>query len=125
MLPWADFNSHLYDPYDALNHFILGEEKEGHDAAKKLHPLYDNLNKVALRMHSRNYYQIMGYDKYPKSDFVICCADPDNNNGVKGGTGQAVRVARHYNIDVINIREENWKEEFDQLIFNIEAFDDF
>lgn len=122
MLPWQGFNEKLYDVDEALDHYDLGESQTGIEAAEKYHPHFKTLNKSALKLHARNYHQIAGYDKYPKVDFVICCSDPDPTGGVKGGTGQAVRIAKKLNVPVINIREDGWQEQYEQWIFDIETF---
>ena len=56
---------------------------------------------------ARNYFQVHGDPPhYPMVDFVVCCADRDlkDPKKVKGGTGQAVRMATKRGIPVFNIR---------------------
>jgi len=57
---------------------------------------------------ARNYRQIMGVGKYPMVKCVICCANP-TKDGVKGGTGQAVRIAKSISVPVFNVRDPMWK----------------
>lgn len=125
MLPWDGFNEHVYPHTKALDAYVVGKEEKGVEAMMELHPHNDTLKDSAKALHARNYYQIMGFDKYPKSEFVICCADRDYNGDIKGGTGQAERIAKKYKVPIINIRDKNWEEEFEQLIFNIDMFNDF
>jgi hypothetical protein len=126
MLPWPKFNDHVYDVDQAFDSFVLGESEEGIESAYKFHPNKDALKKdTFLRLHARNYHQVMGWEVYPRSEFVICCAPFDSNNDESGGTGQACRIARSIHLPIINIRKKGWEKEYEQLIFNIEALGDF
>lgn len=117
MLPWLNFNKNEYDVKKSLAYFDLGDTKEGNFNAEKHHPNFKNLSQGAKRMMSRNYHQVIGYDIYPKVSFIVCCADEDEY-GVKGGTGQACRIAKYNKIPIFNIRNgwDNQKEEFSNLI---------
>ncbi len=68
-------------------------------------------------MMARNWHQIVGYDSYPPVSFVVCCAN-ESNGEVIGGTGQACRIAKDFNIPIFNIRNgwDNQKEAFSALV---------
>jgi hypothetical protein len=112
-LPWKNFNTENYNINKSLDSFIVGETKEGIASLEKYHPNPLYLKRGARLLMSRNYHQIFGYEKYPKVSFVLCCADEDKYGNVKGGTGQAVRIAKDNNVPVFNIRNKNWKKELD------------
>lgn len=106
-LPWPGFNMVQYSKiYSTVIH-----SDESMESVMKYHPAPHVLSEAARKLMSRNYYQIHGFGDLPKVDFVVCCADPiRNSNGeVKGGTGQAVRIALDLNIPVFNIRDKNSK----------------
>ena len=124
-LPWKSFNEKMFDPSIALDYFIVGDQPEGVESVEQFHPRGKYLNPSVRSLMARNYYQIFGFDKYPKVDFVICCADPTENGKVAGGTGQAVRIALHHKIPVVNIRDTNWKSKYDEIICRIEMLDAF
>jgi hypothetical protein len=122
-LPWKNFNKEMYDPEQALDHFVVGNEKVGLEAAEKFHPNFKNLSCGGRALHARNYFQIFGYDVYPKSEFVICCASEDSTRKVLGGTGQAIRIAKHNHLEIINLRNDIWKFQFETLINKITLFE--
>ena len=52
------------------------------------------------RLHARNSLQLLGSDLNQPADIVICWSRDGHE---RGGTGQAIRLARAYNIPVINL----------------------
>lgn len=115
MLPWNKFNIDEYDYTFSRDYFDVGKTKNGLDSVDKFHPAPDKLSYGARSLMARNYHQIFGYKGYPRVDIVICCANIKFGN-VIGGTGQAVRIANHYKIPVINIRDKNWQDQFELFI---------
>lgn len=51
------------------------------------------------KLQARNSYQILGLDLNTPSNFVICWT---KNGKGSGGTGQAIRIARAYNIPIFD-----------------------
>jgi hypothetical protein len=101
-LPWDGFN---HKPESNIYSHVI-HSAESFESIQKYHPAPDLLSPAAKKLMSRNYFQINGFGSFPKVDFVICCADPiRNSRAVKGGTGQAVRIALDLDIPVFNIRE--------------------
>lgn len=93
-LPWKNFNnnlSSLYEIKDWVN-----------EIAEIYHPNWNRLSDAGKKLHSRNVYQIRGYEDYwdQYSEFVICYT-PDGKDS--GGTGQAIRIARQHSIPVFNL----------------------
>lgn len=108
MLPWTTFNSLHYNTDRALDAFSVGKLEEGQKAIEEFHPAPDKLSQGARLCIARNYYQIHGFDDYPPIKFVVCCSDTNADGEVIGGTGHAVRIAKHLGVPVFNIRELGW-----------------
>lgn len=109
MLPWVDFNAEEYDPSFSRGTYVVGDETEGQRMVDQCHPNPDRLSRGARALLARNYYQVAGYRDCPKSDFILCCADPDAQ-GVRGGTGHTVRIGHRLHVPYFNIREDHWQE---------------
>ena len=112
MLPWTGFNEGKYNLDHSRGVMAVGDMPQGRQAVFQYHPNPSALSNGALALQARNYYQVCGLEAFrcPPVDFVLCCADPDSRGGVKGGTGQAVRIAQNLGIPVFNMRSEGWKE---------------
>jgi hypothetical protein len=84
---------------------------EAHDLAARFHPAWSQLTPFVRSLHARNGHQIMGRDLDDPVRFVVCWT-PDGANGARaptattGGTGQAIRIARHEGIPVFNLRHD-------------------
>lgn len=74
------------------------------DLAEKFHPAWHNCDADAMRLHARNGYIILGSNLDDPVEFVICYAP---GRFEWGGTSQALRIAKHYNIPVINLFEND------------------
>ena len=90
-LPWRGFRGNPSD---------LGYvTEEARNVAKQFHPYWHNLREPARNFMGRNGYQVLGLDLKTPTDLVICWT-PDGK--VAGGTGQALRMAQHYRIPILN-----------------------
>jgi hypothetical protein len=87
-LPWPNFN-------DNISNLIVKDPK-AFDIAKQFHGGWDNLKQGAKKLHARNSHQVLGLDLKTKCDFVICYTPKT------GGTNQALRIAKYYNIPIFN-----------------------
>lgn len=91
-LPWKGFNgnkSRLYSQSD-----------EAYAMAARFHPNWNACTRGARAMHARNCHQVLGADLDDPVQFVLCWTP--NGTG-SGGTGQAIRIARHYEIPVFDL----------------------
>ncbi len=76
--------------------------------AEQFHPAWSRLSPLVQRLHARNGHQILGRDLDDPVRFVVCWT-PDGADSTKaptkasGGTGQAIRIARHHRIPVFNL----------------------
>ena len=64
------------------------------------HPHWPYLSTPVRSLHMRNVHQVLGWDGTEHSQFVVCWT-PGAQGG--GGTGQAIRVARTYDIPVYDL----------------------
>lgn len=72
------------------------------ELAGQYHPAWPACSSWARRLHGRNSMILLGQDLNDPVDFVVCWTP---GGLVTGGTGQAIRVARAYNIPVLNLFE--------------------
>lgn len=105
-LPWSRFNG-------SNSNLVLNDLK-AYEIAKKFYPYWNNLKDGTKKLQARNSYQVLGYDLNTPSDFIICYT---KNGKGQGGTGQAIRIAKYYNIKIFdcggyknisNFKEDLW-----------------
>ena len=102
-LPWPKFEGRTEDMV-TRDH----PQKEAFPIAEQHHPAWGRLTRGARSLHARNVHQILGPDVTTPvlSKFVICWT-PEGKGG--GGTGQAIRIAEHYEVPVFDLaREEDY-----------------
>jgi hypothetical protein len=68
--------------------------------AKKYHPAWGRCNQYARKLHARNGMILLGSRLNSPVDFVVCWT-PDGK--ASGGTGQALRIAKALDIQIINL----------------------
>lgn len=96
-LPWTGFNSEL----PLLGSSYVVHPRIDLDAlVYKFHPNYSKLTKGAFALHRRNGCQILG-KKLDRPSTAVVCWTPGGTRG--GGTGQALRIAQHYNIPILDM----------------------
>lgn len=110
-LPWELFNQHPSDRWPAT--------PEAHEIARHFHPAWERCNHVARAFHARNSHQVLGQNCNDPVNFVICWTF-DGNGG--GGTGQAIRIANHWNIPVIDFGKDP-KQAWQDVNQFIDAYD--
>lgn len=98
-LPWQGFGGRYRGPGVVVvsNREICVEAER---LAAAFHPKWSACSPGARTLHSRNVFQILGADLQSSTDFVICWTVDASG---KGGTGQAIRIARHFKIPVFDI----------------------
>lgn len=91
-LPWRNFNgnpSPRYTPSAAAMQM-----------AGDFHPAWERCSPGARKLHARNCHQMLGADLNTPVAFVVCWTPGGHGSG---GTGQALRIARAYNIPVFDL----------------------
>lgn len=96
-LPWARFEG---------RRSILVKrnepQAEAFAVAEHFHPAWGRLTAGARCLHARNVHQVLGYDvTVPLLSSFVVCWTPGGAGG--GGTGQALRIAAHYNVVVYDL----------------------
>lgn len=90
-LPWKGFEGN--------NSNLIVKDEKAFEIAEKYHPRWVYLSQSAQKLQARNSHQILGKDLASPSDFVICWTKGGKGSG---GTGQAIRIAKDYNIPVFD-----------------------
>lgn len=91
-LPWYRF--------EGSNSSLIVQDGLAFDIAEKHHPYWHNLSQGARKLQARNSHQVLGKDLNTPSDFVICWT---KNGKSGGGTGQALRIAKEYNVPIFDV----------------------
>lgn len=93
----------LWLPYQGSNGYRSPNEilPEAFEMAERLYPWdWDSVGEFGQRAHARNCHIVLGHDLKTPVDFIICWTP---NGAMKGGTGQALRVAKVHKIPVLNL----------------------
>jgi hypothetical protein len=98
-LPWDGFNGRTVD---GISYFVPPFNL---DLVNQFHPAASRLSTAALKLMSRNSYQVLGPDLNDPVEFVLCWTEGGKK---KGGTSFALRIAKSRNIPIFNlaIRED-------------------
>lgn len=91
-LPWDGFNGKT-----VCDNYVVPPPNL--NFVKKYHPKPNCLSESSLKLMSRNTYQVLGLDLNSPVDFVLCWT---KDGKPSGGTGQALRIAKNYNIPIFN-----------------------
>lgn len=91
-LPWEGYNgnkSNLYPPCWSAE-----------EMAEKFHPAWYHVRRKpgAAKLHARNSHIILGPKLDTPVDFIVCWTT------TRGGTTQALRIAKYYKIPIYNIK---------------------
>lgn len=90
-LPWKGFEGN--------NSNLIVKDERAFEIAAQYHPRWNYLSQGARLLQARNSHQILGNDLNSPSDFVICWTKGGKGGG---GTGQALRIAKDYNIPIFD-----------------------
>ena len=108
-LPFPNYNGYKESmPFD--------NSKEARKLAASHHPAWWNCSYSAKLMHIRNGNIVLGPKLNRPVDFIVCWTV---NATATGGTGQALRLAKTYNIPVCNLGN---CENFDSAVSMLEQF---
>lgn len=94
-LPWKNFNNNKSDLYNI--------PYQAYETVKEFHPNPNTLKGGSIKLMARNSQQVLGQQLTEPSRLIIFYAPIDKKDKVLGGTGQAIRIANHYNIGTINL----------------------
>ena len=82
------------------------------NVAKQFHPAWHNCSDYARKLHARNSLIILGADLKQPVERVICYAKNENS----GGTALGIKIARHYNIPVMNLANKKVRNKFEEIL---------
>jgi len=101
-LPWPSFEAENRTWIEAIR---KEPQKEAYAIAAKFHPSWTRLSQGGKKLHARNVHQIFGFDVTNPyfSEFVICWT---KNARGGGGTSQAIRIAREFDVPVYDLADE-------------------
>lgn len=88
-IPWSRFNGSVSD--------LIVSDHKAFEIAEKYHPKWEALTEEGKKLMARNSHQILGRDLNSPTKFVICWTVGGKGTG---GTGQALRIAKDYNIPI-------------------------
>lgn len=92
-LPWDGFNGRKANGTD----YIVPHYNE--ELVRKYHPKVSALSEKGWKFMSRNSYQVLGRDLNTPVEFVLCWT---REGKLKGGTAQALRIAKDKGIRIFN-----------------------
>jgi len=110
-LPWEKLNG--------SNSPLFDLPEQAKIVASLCHPNWGACKPAARKFHARNCQQVCGQDMEAPVDFVLFWA-PEENGTVKGGTATAVFLAREMKIPTFNLREEETRERWLDLVTQYE-----
>lgn len=91
-LPWRYFEGSDSNFYNVT--------EEAFELAEKYHGGWFNLSQGAKKLMARNCYQVLGDNLDNPAKFIICWT---KDAGGKGGTGQALRIAKDFGIPILDL----------------------
>jgi hypothetical protein len=104
-LPWPSFEAARRDEDNDVCLFPRASD-DAHALAARFHPGWDGLSPAARHLLARDGHQVLGADLATPAQFVVCwTADGslDGSDPRSGGTGQALRIAHHHGLPVLNL----------------------
>ena len=112
-LPWNNFNYNLacddIGVYVPTHHQFMKAEP----LTRKYHSYYDRLTSKARNLMIRNAFQLLGINLDNPVAMVICYTE---NGKIKGGTGQALRISKDYNIPIYNLGNSECLSKIDEYV---------
>lgn len=103
-LPWKKFNGNCSN--------LVVESEKAFEIAGQFHPKFKYLKPPAKKLMARNSHQIFGKDLKTPSCFVVCYSEGS------GGTEQAIRIAKHFNIPIYNLFEMERNKIIEKILEN-------
>ena len=87
--------------------FALGRPTHAaYSLAARFHPGWSALSADERRLRARDAHEVLGSDLASPAMLVVCWTEDGSVDGADsraGGTGQALRIAHHHHIPVLNL----------------------
>ncbi len=104
-LPWRGFNGGTEAKHIVVFDNVHRQVRQKAIASvNKFHPNPVALSGAVMKLMARNYFQVMGTKIKPHPVTAVVCWTPRGKGG--GGTGQAIRIAKHHGIPVLDLGNE-------------------
>lgn len=117
----ADGFARIYLPWPAYNqetpikgNGVVPDMDKLFDEAMFHHPNWDNLSQGAKKLMARNVAIILGSSLKDPVDMVICWTPKGE---AVGGTGHALRVAKHHGVPIYNLYFQSSVEKLSELLW--------
>lgn len=81
----------------------IGHYLSWQDHASRFHPAWQNCDETARKLHARNSAIMCGDSPMDAPELVNAVVCWTEGGAITGGTGQALRIAAHYQIPVFNL----------------------
>jgi hypothetical protein len=106
-LPWPTFEAQARLRSEGPLVYVLPEPaEEAYALAARFDPSWETLDSAGRRLRARDCHQVLGRDLASPVRLIVCWTPDGNLDGtgrLVGGTGQALRIARHYRVEVLNL----------------------
>jgi hypothetical protein len=76
------------------------------EMAAEYHPAWNRCSPYARKLHTRNVFIILGASLNEPVDLVVCWTE---GGKLRGGTAQALRIARDYQVTVANLGAKGYE----------------
>jgi hypothetical protein len=100
--------------YNGSESIYFDVPEEAYEIASQFHPVWLKLKPYVKKLIARTSVVILDYDLKTPVKFIVCWTP---NGKVVGGTGQALRIAKHYNIRVFNLYFRDHIKELSKFIY--------
>ena len=102
-IPWNGFNCRSsIKERNVTNTSNMMMYKQAESIAVSVIPHWDKLSDAAKKLQVRNVFIVLGRDLKTPVEFIMCWT---RDGLVTGGTGNAIKVGRKYNIPVYNLND--------------------
>lgn len=105
-LPWPSFEADARADEDSEVRVFPTPSDDAYDLAARFHPAWAGLPSTARHLLARDGHQVLGTDLATPVPFVVCWTADGSLDGSSlrsGGTGQALRIAHHHGVRVLNL----------------------
>lgn len=114
-LPWPGFNN---APFRDSRFIVPRFDDRLFSMARRFHPAWHRLSDAVRNLHARNCCQILGQNLDTPAHMVICWT---KGGAGGGGTGQALRIAKAYDIPIFDLALDDTPERLIEFVNRMEA----
>jgi hypothetical protein len=106
-LPWPGFQADARPEIERASVRELAEPSAAaSELARRFHPHWDTLAPPERQLLARDAHEVLGADLHSPAELVVCWTADGSRDGrglCDDGTGQALRIAHHHRIPVLNL----------------------